>query len=120
MINRIWNIKRKAGGATTFYVDAANPVIWAALKREFGEREDAEYVRTELSRIKSENGNPANYMMIVPIPFSTMHKEMLSHTKDMIESGLVQISPTFDKLLTALRTAVADEDSLNKEETSYR
>jgi hypothetical protein len=33
--------------------------------------------------------------------------------------GLIAIHPTFEKLLTSLRTAIANEYKLDKEQTSY-
>ena len=46
---------------------------------------------------------------------------MLQHTKSLLEDpdNLVLIDKRFDKLLTALRTAVANEYKLDKEQTSY-
>jgi hypothetical protein len=50
---------------------------------------------------------------------------MLQHTKWLLEekdedgSSLVAIHPFFDKLLTSLRTAVANEYKLDKTETSF-
>jgi hypothetical protein len=50
---------------------------------------------------------------------------MLSHAKGLMEeidddgSSLIAIHKRFDKLLTGLRTAVANEYKLNKEETVY-
>jgi hypothetical protein len=63
-------------------------------------------------------------MFIVPVPFSVEGAKMLQHTKWLLEeteedgSSLVGIHPSFDKLLTALRTAVANEYKL-EEQTSY-
>jgi hypothetical protein len=36
-----------------------------------------------------------------------------------LERGVVAIHPKFDKLITALRTAVEQDGSLDKEATSY-
>jgi hypothetical protein len=50
---------------------------------------------------------------------------MLQHTKWLLDerdedgSSLITIHPSFDKLLTALRTAVANEYRLDKTETSF-
>ena len=50
---------------------------------------------------------------------------MLQHAKWLLEeteddgSSLIAIHPTFEKLITSLRTAVANEYKLQKEETSY-
>jgi hypothetical protein len=47
---------------------------------------------------------------------------MLGHCKLILESeggGRIAINPSFDKLITALRTAVDNDGSLDKESTSY-
>ena len=47
---------------------------------------------------------------------------MLAHCKELLEyqNGMVAIHPRFNKLLTALRTAVENgEGSLDKEATSH-
>jgi hypothetical protein len=64
-------------------------------------------------------------MFVVPVPFSVEGTKMLQHTKWLLDetdedgSSLVAIHPSFDKLLTSLRTAVANEYRLQKEETSF-
>jgi hypothetical protein len=35
MIHEIWKLKQRCGHVTNIYVDAANPEIWQALKKEF-------------------------------------------------------------------------------------
>jgi hypothetical protein len=37
MIEKIWQLKQRYGYVSNLYVDAANPEVWQALKREFGE-----------------------------------------------------------------------------------
>jgi hypothetical protein len=44
---------------------------------------------------------------------------MLAHAKYLMDSHYVLIHKKFDKLLIGLRTAVADEYDLKKNETSY-
>jgi hypothetical protein len=44
---------------------------------------------------------------------------MLSHCKMLLERGYIAINPSFDKLIISLRTAVAEENILDKETTSY-
>ena len=64
-------------------------------------------------------------MIIVPVPFSIEGGHMLQHAKWLLEeteedgSSLIAIHPTFEKLLTSLCTAVANEYKLDKEQTSY-
>jgi hypothetical protein len=61
-------------------------------------------------------------MKIVPVNFNKQHKAMLGHRKMIIEHEprKIAINPDrFDKLITALRTAVDNDSVLNKESTSY-
>lgn len=61
-------------------------------------------------------------MYVIPIPFSKYHKDMLAHCKEMLEleDGHIAIHPKFNKLITALRTAVEKGDgSLVKDATSH-
>jgi hypothetical protein len=37
----------------------------------------------------------------------------------ILEKGQLAINPAFDKLITSLRTAVAEDNSMDKESTSY-
>jgi hypothetical protein len=125
MINRVWEIKQKHkvdDNNLTIYVDAANPEIWSSLKRMMlNEPHSEQYVFEKLAYYKKNNINPANYMKVIPIPFSTNGAKMLQHTKSLLEDkdNLVAIDKRFDKLLTALRTAVANEYKLDKEATNY-
>jgi hypothetical protein len=121
MIDRVWHIKQKHkvdDNNLTIYIDAANPEIWSSLKRMLNEPHSEQYVFEKLSYY---NINPANYMKVIPVPFSTQGAKMLQHAKLPIEDkdNLVVIDKQFDKLLTALRTAVANEYKLDKEQTSY-
>jgi hypothetical protein len=59
------------------------------------------------------------YMRVEPVSFGKEHKDMLGHCKMLLEQGYVAINPAFDKLITSLRTAVAEENILDKEATSY-
>ena len=61
-------------------------------------------------------------MKIVPVNFNAEHKAMLGHCKMLLEDDRhkIAINPDrFDKLITALRTAVDNDGPLDKESTSY-
>jgi hypothetical protein len=58
-------------------------------------------------------------MKVQPVNFNQEHKEMLGHCKMLLERGYITINLAFDKLITALSTAVAEENILDKESTSY-
>src|ERR671931_2713243 len=64
----------------------------------------------------------ADMMRIIPVNFNIEHKAMLGHCKMILEhdGGRIAInSDRFDKLVTALRTAVDNDGTLDKEATSY-
>jgi hypothetical protein len=59
---------------------------------------------------------------VVPVNFNSEHKAMLGHCKMIMENdgGRIAINPDrFDKLITALRTPVDNDGTLDKESTSY-
>jgi hypothetical protein len=125
MIGKIWQLKQRYGYVSNIYVDAANPEVWQALKREFGESYNDQWVRDQIAECCKYNLHVEDRMFIVPIPFSVEGAHMLQHAKWLMEeidedgSSLIAIDKRFDKLLTGLRTAVANEYKLQKEETSY-
>jgi hypothetical protein len=103
------------------YIDGANPSFIKSLKLQIGE--DADYDKV-IARHRSEkmSGNWSKDMKIVPVNFNSEHKAMLGHCKMILESegGRIAINPDkFDKLITALRTAVDNDGILDKEATSY-
>ena len=58
-------------------------------------------------------------MKVEPVNFNQEHKEMLGHSKMLLERGYLAINPAFDKLIISSRTAVVEENILDKESTSY-
>lgn len=51
--------------------------------------------------------------------FTQEHKNMLSHLYSLVNKGYLCIPSKFDKLIISLRTAQANDLSLDKEATSY-
>jgi hypothetical protein len=103
------------------YIDGANPSFIKSLKLQIGE--DPHYYKV-IARYRSEGlgGNWSQDMKIVPVNFNTEHKAMLGHCKIILEQdgGRIAINTDrFDKLITALRTAVDNDATLDKEATSY-
>ena len=96
----------------------------AALKREFDENYNDQYVRDQIAECRKYNLCVENRMFIVPVPFSVEGAKMLQHAKWLLEetdddgSSLIAIHPRFTKLIT-LRIAVANEYKLSKDETSF-
>ena len=125
MIQKIWQLKQQYGHVSNIYVDAANPEVWQALKREFDENYNDQWVRDQIAECRKYNLHIEDRMFVVPVPFSVEGAKMLQHTKWLLEetdedgTSLIAIHPSFNKLLTALRTAVANEYRLDKEVTAF-
>jgi hypothetical protein len=103
------------------YIDGANPSFIKSLKLQIGEDPDYDKV---IARYRSEGwgDNWSENMRIVPVNFNKEHKAMLGHCKMILEHEprKIAINPDkFDKLITALRTAVDIDGTLDKESTSY-
>ena len=56
---------------------------------------------------------------MLPVNFATEHEQMLAHLHMLVNKGYLAIPEQFDKLIISLRTAYANEYSLDKEQTSY-
>jgi hypothetical protein len=80
-----------------------------------GDREDYE---NQIAYYKKMKWDWINHMTVIPVSFNVEHKEMLCHCKMMLEKSYMAINPIFDKLITSLRTAIAEENTLDKEATS--
>jgi len=125
MINKVWQLKQECGHISNIYCDAANPEIIEALKREFQESTNWQYIHDQIAECKTYNLHIENQMFVIPMPFSVEGRRMLEHTKWLLEeteddgSGLIRIHSSFEKLLTALTTANSNEYKLSKTETSY-
>ncbi|MDQ4014062.1 MAG: hypothetical protein M3146_10115 [Thermoproteota archaeon] len=121
MTDMILQLKERCGYVGNIYVDAANPEIWETLKREFGERYDRQYIKDQTAYCKKFGLSIEDQMFVVPVPFSIEGAQMLQHCKSLLENenNIVAINPKFGKLITSLRTAVANEYRLDKEATSY-
>ena len=107
------------------FVDAANPSFIGTLKQAVNE--DSDYLK-QIAYYKKIY--PSVYdlqflqqnMFVIPVPFSKEHKAMLAHCKELMEyqTGYMAIHPRYNKLITALRTAVENgEGALDKEATSH-
>jgi hypothetical protein len=81
---------------------------------------------SQIADCKKYNLHLEDRMIVVPVPFSVEGAKMLQHAKWLLEetdsegdgSSLIAIHRDY-KLITALRTAVANEYKLDKEVTSF-
>ena len=109
IVDICFNLYRKHWN-TWFFVDGANRAAVNLMKVAFGE---------SLNRENSKTTIPPESMKVLPISFGTEHKQMLSHLAMLASKEYLCIPKEFDKLIISLRTAYANEYSLDKEQTSY-
>ena len=66
MIQKIWELKQRYGHVSNIYVDAANPEVWQALKREFERTYDDQYVRDQIAECRKYNLHLEDSMFVCP------------------------------------------------------
>ena len=91
-----------------FFVDGSNRVFVNLMKVAFDESLPWD----------KDSVNP-DIMKVLPVNFATEHKQMLSHLALLVSKSYLAVPKEFDKLIISLRTAWANELSLDKEQTSY-
>ena len=118
-----WSLNQESLESVKIYVDASSPEFIRSLKVTVNEDDNPSNIKQQLDDCKKYDLNPADYMTVIPVPFNTEAKNMLIHTKELLEyeqRPLIGINSKFDKLITALRTAISDDSGrLDKESTSY-
>jgi hypothetical protein len=123
MVNKIADLYSMFTNIKNIFVDAANPELISSLKREVAyERDNWAWAQEKISYCKKHHIDINRHMKVVPVPFSTEGKNMIIHTKELLEfeTPIIAINPKSDKLTTALRTAISSDDGkLDKEATSY-
>ena len=108
MIDRIFDIHRKYWNCWSF-CDASARGFITSLKIAFGENPNYQ---------KVEDVSPhAN--KIIPVNFSKDGKSMISHMAELFNQDYIAVSEKHDKLIIALRSAIVNEYSLNKELSAY-
>ena len=121
-LNR-WSVNQNTLESVKIYVDASAPEFVRSLKVMCGEDDSPEYWKDQLDECKKYDLPISEYMVVCPINFGTEAKNMLIHSKELLEfeaRPLIGINSRFDKLIISLRTAVSnDKGQLDKEQTSH-
>jgi len=94
---------------TWFFADAANAGMINLMKVQWDE--STRWTKVQDVSLHSNK--------IIPVSFNANHKAMLSNLHLLVSKGYVAIHPKYDNLITAMRTAYANELSLDKHQTSY-
>ncbi len=93
---------------TAYWIDGSNRAMINLLK-----------IRWQESLSWESNESFDDTTRIRPVNFNTEHKNMLSNLHAVISKSYLAIDPKYDKLLTSLRTAWAEELKLKKDVTIY-
>jgi hypothetical protein len=109
IVNLCFDLYRKHWN-TWFFVDGANRAAVNLMKVAFNE---------SLSWESNKQGLNPEAWKVLPVNFATEHKQMLSHLAMIVSKEYLAIPKEFDNLIISLRTAYANEYSLDKEQTSY-
>lgn len=119
MLDRVLDLLSKYR-AQHVYIDGANPEFIRSLKFQLGEESNPIFYNQQIDFAKRHRAKLEDVMIVIPVHFSTEHRSMLEHCKMMVEDDRLMIHPKFNKLITALRTAVENgEGKLDKDVTSY-
>ena len=79
MIDEVWRLKQMCGYFSNIYVDAANPEVWQALKRESSEPFNQRYLTGQIADCRKYNLHIEDRTIVVPVPFSIESHKMLQH-----------------------------------------
>jgi hypothetical protein len=109
MVELCWNTWKKHGYMNTVYfIDGSNAAMCNLLRLKWNE-----------SLSWSSKDSFSDTEKIRPVNFSTEHRNMLSNLHALVSKGFLAIDPKYDKLITSLRTAYAEELNLKKDIGSY-
>ncbi len=118
MVHHVIALMKRYYHVNAIFVDGSNVPYVRALKQLLHERPDYEQHIKEI-RQSYPHTNIHRFMKVLPVNFATEHKTMLSNVKSLLDDSrnLIQIHPSFTKLIDSLKSATAKEYSLQKEST---
>jgi hypothetical protein len=109
IVNLCWDIwQRNNYMNTAYWIDGSNRAMVNLLK-----------IRWQESLSWESNESFDDTTRIRPVNFNTEHKNMLSNLHAVVSKQYLAIDLKYDKLITSLRTAYANELDLDKKQTSY-
>jgi hypothetical protein len=109
IVDKCFNLYR-GNSNTWFWVDGANRAFINLMKVAFNE---------PLSWETSKQVANPEVWKVLPVNFAKEHKQMLTHLHMLVNKEYLCVPKRHDKLIVSLRTAYANEYSLDKEQSSY-
>mgnify|MGYP003577533519 CR=1 FL=1 len=114
-LDRIFYLRDIYGNVLNIGYDSSRPELGRSLKRRIGENHDDSYVKDKILNANKRGIHIGTQMIVAPISFNHQNKiNMTYHVRKMLDDprGLVSIHPRHDKLLTALRGAIFDDQGI--------
>ena len=108
IVKEVWKICQDVPN-TWLYIDGSARSLITELKLAFDE--DPEYERAEDVSLHANR--------IIPVNFVTEHKGLFQHLYSLISSEYLCIPEEHEKVIISLKSAVANEYSLDKSQSSY-
>jgi hypothetical protein len=100
------------------FVDASAAHLIHELKHGYQEYVQYERLKPELLETYIRNG--CREPLIVPVAFQKHHKDLLKHTMKAVAKQRIKIHPSFEQLITSLRSATTKaEYDLDKVNTAF-
>ena len=113
MMDKLYTLYREVN-PDKVVIDGSAADVVGTFKAKIGERVDYLQER-ELYRKQGLDWEKST--KVLPLYFGRRNKEMLTHTKNMIDNGYLSIHPRFENLITYLRTAYEKDGIIDKDRT---
>jgi hypothetical protein len=86
MLNEVSDSYHSYGNIKNIFVDASSPELISSLKREVAHgRDNWAWVQEKIAYCEKHHLDLNRHMKVVPVPFITEDKNMLIHTKELLE-----------------------------------
>jgi hypothetical protein len=112
MLAEIVSIYRTYGVANV-YIDSSQPELVKPLKQALGDTHVNDYLEYQ-RHLKTKHRNPADYMKVVAVSFREEGREMLAHTRRLLDANVLACSPSWNSVITSMMSAHATEGMLQK------
>jgi hypothetical protein len=114
MISEIVSIYRTYG-VQKIYADGSRPEIIKPLKQALGDPHIEDYLEYQHQLEARYPNNPTYYPKVIAVSFKKSAREMLAHTRRLLDGGALACAPTWQEVITSMMGAQAtDEGMLEK------
>jgi hypothetical protein len=114
MIREIASIYREYG-VSKIYIDGSRPEFVKPLKQVLGDPHIEDYLEYQHRLEDRYPNSPGNYPKVIAVSFKQQSREMLAHTRRLLDAGALACSQTWSEIITAMMSAQGtDDDRLEK------